>query len=91
MERLLAQNHLANKWQNQDLNTGNLATQSVHLTLPSSVSTEGSGQDKDRERTSDGDRERDFKFLTLATSGEWNWAQRWLEDEECDKLKMKSK
>ena len=26
MERLLAQNRLANKWQNQDLNTGSLAT-----------------------------------------------------------------
>lgn len=43
----------------------------------------GSGKDRDR------DKETDYKFLTLVPSGEWNWAKRWLDEEECDKRVFK--
>lgn len=37
MKRSLAQNHLINKWQNQDLNAGSPSPEFAHVTLPSSV------------------------------------------------------
>ena len=48
MEKILAQNHLANKWRNQDLNPGSRASESSHLKMPSSV-LEGFREDTDRD------------------------------------------
>lgn len=41
-------NHLANKWQNQDLNPGRLASESSYRTMPRSV-VEGTGENTDRD------------------------------------------